>query len=1124
MNTHPQTTLPFDVCTIDLKGAQLVEASAGTGKTYSLALLYLRLLVETSISVRQILVLTFTNAAAAEMEYRIRAFLFAAHNYLKGGTEYLYEIVDRGDAIARILQRALQQSDFQTVELRVRDAIMLLDELQVMTIHAFCQQSLRDYAYEFGVLEDYSIVESEEQLVRKQLAAFWRREITRLPPEVFQLLLQRGFRVELLHQIVRLFHTGYRPRIGTQDTIVTELQSLIRREKTLLQRITTHVVQHPPYWKEFLQDLHAKNRNKGYLHEVLQQDMLELIPYALQQDLNNPSWLQSVIERGKQHAAESEWLPHWQEFASCREELYQSIERFANHLLVMLYEKYLPAIHAERERKQLLGFSDLIAFVHRKLVIQRDEELLAILRSKYKALIVDEFQDTDRWQYELLRAIFHSPQHRVFYIGDPKQNIYRWRGADLSTYKRARAEVDHVYTMSHNYRSSPRYLKALNRFYALQDNPFVDADIAYYPVQPGRDPAQFDQLCFNDSDGPAAPIVLCTPEQRFTLSDFAQGYVLRLLHSGSWRSSDGKVRPVQPGDIAVLVRTNDQAIQMKNALLQSGVPAVVRTEEYITRTVEALYLYRILKAFLHPQREVRAALMTELTPQFLSWDAVWDVVPHIELLSECRALWKERGVFSALQHFMHSYGVFDRLLSSGGADGESRYTRLIQLMEILHQLEYHHRWSDEKLVEWLAYAMKHPPAEALYEQRIESAENAVVVSTIHKAKGLEFPIVVLPAVRTPNKPYPTQWYTFTPHTTWSGEEQIPTVALKYRGDVYTAEEPLLQGDERRLLYVALTRAVHHCAVFVTAAQRPLFEEVLRQWPDTELLHTKALQPYTAPITTIKRQPLPFRGNTDPQWVVTSYSALDTEEGHTTRTSHWAQALADYDDFIFQQLPAGPHVGNFIHALLEEVDFQSDDLPPGLLRGLLHQYGLYGKIDPDYVELMLDHVRHAVLSTEEKAFSLRDVAMDHRLNELEFFFRFKRWPAKEIVQLIPEIRTEQYAHSGVIHGFVDMVLYHEGKYYIIDWKTNHLGNALEDYDGAALVRAMDAHNYRLQYYIYTMALVRYLRQRLPNFSYADHFGGVFYLFLRGMRRHRSTGVYYDRPSQSIIDQWEQLIEG
>ncbi len=1123
MKTHDKNTLPFDVCAIDLRGAQLVEASAGTGKTYSLALMYLRLLVETSISVRQILVLTFTNAAAAEMEYRIRTFLFAAQNYLKGGAEYLYEMVDRGDAIARILQQALQQSDFQTVELRVRDAIMLLDELQVMTIHAFCQQSLRDYAYEFGVLEDYTIMESEEQLVRKQLAAFWRKEITRLPPELFQLLLQRGFRIELLHQIVRLFHAGYRPRTGTQDAVIDELQSLIRREKTLLQHITAQVEQQPQYWRELLKGLSTK-RNKGYLYEVLQQEMYDLIPYALQQDVRNLHWLRSVIECGARDALQPKWLEHWYALATCKEALYHSVERLANHLLAVLYEQYLPEIHAERERKQLLGFSDLIAFVHRKLVAQRDEELLRLMRSKYKALIVDEFQDTDRWQYELLRAIFHSPHHRVFYIGDPKQNIYRWRGADLSTYKRARAEVDCVYTMSHNYRSSPRYLEALNRFYALQENPFVDEEIAYHPVEPGRDPAQFDQLCFKDSDAPVAPIVLFEPEQRSTLSDFVQGYVLRLLHSGYWHSSDGEVRPVQAGDIAVLVRTNDQAIQMKNALLQSGVPAVVRTEEYITRTVEALYLHRILRAFLHPQREVRAALMTELTPQFLSWDAVWDVVPHIELLSECRALWKERGVFSALQHFMHSYGVFDRLLSSGGADGESRYTRLIQLMEILHQLEYHHRWSDEKLVEWLAYAMKHPPAEALYEQRIESAENAVVVSTIHKAKGLEFPIVVLPAVRTTNKPYPSQWYTFMPHTAWTDEEQTPTVALKYRGEVYTMEEPLLKGDERRLLYVALTRAVHHCAVLVTAAQKPLFEEVLPRWSDTELFHAKALQPYTAPITAISRQPRPFRGNTDPQWVVTSYSALDTEEGHTTRAYHWAQAFTDYDDFIFQQLPAGPHVGNFIHALLEEVDFQSDDLPPGLLRRLLHQYGLYGKIEPDYVELMVDHVRHGVLSSEVGNFSLRDIGMDQRLNELEFYLRFKRWPGEAITQLVPEIRTEQYAHSGVIHGFVDMVLHHKGKYYIVDWKTNHLGNALKDYDGDALVRAMDAHNYRLQYYIYTMALVRYLRQRLPNFSYAEHFGGVFYLFLRGMRRHRSTGVYYDRPAQSIIEQWEQLIEG
>jgi len=628
MKTIKKTMQPFDVYTIDLKGTQLVEASAGTGKTYSLAMLYLRLLVETTISVRQILVLTFTNAAAAEMEYRIRACLFAAQNYLKQGSEYLYEMVERGEGVARILQRALARGSRQTVELRVRDAIMLLDELQVMTIHAFCHQSLRDFAYEFGVLEDYSIMESEEQYLHSQLAAFWRREITRLPPEIYHLLIQRGLHIQLLHQIVRLFHTGYQPHGSRQDGIVSELQELIRREKALLRQITTHVERHPKYWLKLFEELDAADRNrkrkKSYLYEVLQQQMYDLIPFALKQDVHRPEWIQSVIDLGMQIFPIPEWLGYFQELGSCREDLTHAVERLANHLLVVLYEEYFPQIHAERERKQLIGFSDLIAFVHHRLVTLGDEELLRLMRSKYKALIVDEFQDTDRWQYEVLRAIFHTPSHVVFYIGDPKQNIYRWRGADLSTYKRARAEVDHVYTMSHNYRSSPSYLEALNRFYALQANPFMDKEIAYHPVQPGRDSEQFDDLWMKDGKTPVPPIVLFEPQRRTTQIEFVVEYVLRLLHWGYWRSRDKRTRAVQPSDIAVLVRTNNQAIKMKNALLEYGIPAVVRTEEYITRSREALYLYRILRAFLHPQREVRAALMTELTPQYLSWDTVWD--------------------------------------------------------------------------------------------------------------------------------------------------------------------------------------------------------------------------------------------------------------------------------------------------------------------------------------------------------------------------------------------------------------------------------------------------------------------------------------------------------------------
>ncbi len=1120
MSQYP-TYHPFDPYNIPLQGLNLIEASAGTGKTYSITLLVLRLLLEKNIPIQEILMVTFTNAAAAELEIRIRDFVRKAYELSRDSSH-----LSLGNSEREILQifDKTGKSGEKSIRETLEEAMLFMDELKVMTIHGFCQKTLLDFALETGQLFDATINNDPSVFLEQVINNFWRKEVTTLPPEIISLLGEVRFNRQTLAKASVKMSEGFEPKAVPMpdfQEILPLVQQSLKEAELIKEFVDTH-------WEAYLLANSAISTGRASSAQAIKKNDPSLLIKAI----NNGVIKEDELDKMKVRKEIINYPPivHFIERLRANRRALQKVPMtLANALLRKFYVIALPEIEQYKSRNSILTFSDLIRKLYLALQEGKNKGLIRKLQWTYKAVFIDEFQDTDSWQYGIFKTVFHTaPAPLLFYIGDPKQLIYSWRGADLKMYKTAVGEITQRYTMDVNYRSSPNFIQAMNLYFPTgkhcstgeSNNPFCDDLIRYLPVRSGKD--DLPTLVLDNEELPG----LLFAEFNSDKTQAVVQKVLHLLHQGEFRHHEGPVRPVQPEDIAILTRSNREAQILKKRLSIVGVPSIIRDETKVFSTETAQYMYYILYGFLYPDAgDLRRALYTPLTPQYMDPYDLPDIQYHSRIFGACKESWVSQGIFAAIQHFMAAYDVRNTLLSHTNINGERHFTNLIQLAEILNATEHFRQLTPEKLLDWMAKSMEDPPLDTEYEQRIETDAAALTISTIHKSKGLQYNIVLLPIANEKR----AQNTKVKDIVTYEDIEAHPVVSFGYPDEAIEEEKQMAYyAENRRLYYVALTRAVFTAIVFDDGKNELLRAFQIPNNAPLNILRTIPLQehrypPYQAKAKPkIKRKPLPFTGDIRPNWITTSYSGLDTHV-------HKAQALppvdtyaTEYDKFIFDTLPKGPQIGNFLHYLLEYIAFDQSGQHPLIIRRASR---LFGQDQPELLKglpEMLEQVIEADIRIGNAHFRLRHIPFSQRMNELEFFFDFSQWPQKRLREIFDNIQTRNIPHPGIMHGFIDLLLEYDGKFYILDWKSNHLGHDLSGYEMAGLRRAMEDNNYTLQYHVYTLAAVRFLRTQIPNFDYDLHFGGVIYVFLRGVRAGQKTGVFTAKPTKENITLMDQFL--
>ncbi|HSB70477.1 MAG TPA: exodeoxyribonuclease V subunit beta [Candidatus Methylomirabilis sp.] len=1190
----PRPAAPFDVFAVPLDGTVRIEASAGTGKTHTLADLYLRLVAEGGRSVDQILVVTYTVAATGELRDRIRGRLAEARAHLTGQPT--------GDPVLRRLRERSEERG--AAARRLAEAVRSFDAAAVFTIHGFCQRVLTECAFESGQPFSSELLPDEHDLLQEVVDDFWRRTVPELSPLCIGYLVEKGVTPDALLKDIRphlgkpylvvappeeppegealeaAYMAAYR---GVRDRWAADregAQALLTDQAVLNAR--SYPAAKVPGWLEGMDDFLAPAEPHLQTFDALG----KLAASALAK----------ATKKGRQPPAHPVF-DVCETLAAAREAVEPVLEARRRRLVADCLAFAAGELTARKRQRQLHAYDDLLTELLRALDGPQGERLAGLIRERYSAALIDEFQDTDPVQYAIFRRVYGGHALPLVLVGDPKQAIYGFRGADIFTYLEARRGGRSEHPLDKNWRSDPPLIRAINTLWSGARHPFLFPEIGYRDVE-AADKEREPLVIQGDSHEPLRFWVLPASADGKVLGKGVAtevairatvGEIVRLLTLGAEGRARIGSRPLTGGDLAVLVRTNRQGRQVRDALLEVRVPSVQQVQDSVFASDEAEELTRILLAVAEPGREalVRSALVTDLLG--LTGDALealaaderaWE--RRLEAFHADHERWQERGFVRMMRELLRRDAVPRRLLTF--PDGERRLTNLLHLVELLQAEEDAEAAGMAGLIHWLA-DRRSAGSEAAEEAqlRLESDENLVKIATVHKSKGLEYRIVFCPFLwdgRLASAEAETLRY------------HDPTANHRPTLDLGSARQEEARAQARReelaeslrLTYVALTRAKHRCyAVWghvrdgataplayllhqppdlgddpmdaVEAHMGTLGDEEIRADLDSltqvsggtigvRPIPEEAPGIYRAPATTPESlHARVFTGSLAVPWRIASFSALAREAEAATE---WMD-----DDLAapappvtppgaaldISRFPRGARPGQCLHALLERVDFtEARSAREPLVRETLAAHG-FDLVWTPVVAGMLERVLDSPLDPGGVPLRLRDIGKGDRLDELEFHYPVARVTDTGLKRLLREhgygagtrIRDEVERLTfkpieGYMRGFMDLVFRREGRFYLLDYKSNWLGEDPEAYRADRLSTVMAQEAYYLQSLIYLVALHRYLGHRIPGYAYEQHLGGIYYLFLRGMDPGRGpdAGVYRDRPGEVLIHSLDRYL--
>ncbi|NTU68969.1 MAG: exodeoxyribonuclease V subunit beta [Chlorobiaceae bacterium] len=1189
----------LDHATVPLDGMHLIEASAGTGKTWAIAALYLRMLLEKELSPEQILVVTYTEAATQELRARIRGRIREALDVMQGA--------ESSDPFLEGLRRRVAEAGMvETAASRFDAALAAFDTASIFTIHGFCLRALQDNAFESGSLYDTELIADQKPLLREVADDFWRRRFFRDESPLLGYAMQQGCSPDAFMKLLRELQASPWTEVvpSFTDAEVSAIESACRAAYDEACRI----------WMEERQvivGLLRTDKGLSRSEDGYRSDRIDAILERMEAFVSggNPFDLFSgfglLTVSGIRNGTKSSGVsPDHPLFHAC-EQLKAAVDDRITALkaeLVAFGRERMP----ERKREgNVRFFDDLLEALWRVLAEDAGGTGLAgRLRLRYRAALIDEFQDTDPVQYAIFRKIYAGTGAPLFLIGDPKQAIYSFRGADIFAYLNASSEIgdDGRHTLVSNWRSDPALLRAFNLLFDDARRPFVFEGIDYHPLVPGKvGDATVDppgdcgplELCFMDPGTEDGNLNSGSAEQ-FATAACAAG-VEALLKGG-----DGTTA----GDVAVIVRTHRQARTIQDALNARGIASVMRSEESVFASRQAAEVSTLVAALADPGREplVRSALATDIMglssneiDRLNSDESAW--VSRLQQFREYHRLWLEEGFMVMVRELMTREAVRQRLLDSPGNEGARILTNLLHCFELLHRAAHEGNLGVEGLVSWFGERVAAGEPGEEYQIRLESDEPAVRIVTVHVSKGLEYPVVFCPflygGLRTGDG--------IIRYHDDNGRLVKDFGSNRIAGHRKSAGREEL-AENLRLLYVALTRAKHRCVFFtgrVVDGRRkgtaPLLSpaawllhvpEAAKRSQDTVDVASRALDALSAvemaqglrelaegsagaigyrrllpedleleasgPVTAPSRLPSgyacrSFRGEIDTEWRVASFTSFsrnrkeapelpDRDEPETTSVPPIVRTDDVLSIFTFDR---GARAGILMHSLFEKLDFPSASVSgiDALVGRELDRQGYDRKWLP-CLSGMVQEVISASISSPSGAFRLRDLQPGSWSTELEFHIPLKRITSPALAALLArhgaapdgsdlfrlaeslDFRTAK----GVLMGFMDMVFEADGRFWLIDWKSNHLGYSAEAYRGEALRNSMDEHLYTLQYLLYTVALDRYLAIRVPGYSYSSHFGGVVYVFLRGVQAGagEATGLFRDLPDEALVRELGSIL--
>ncbi|MBR0458060.1 MAG: UvrD-helicase domain-containing protein [Victivallales bacterium] len=1201
-----------DAYTVPLTGKHLMEASAGTGKTYNIVTLFLRMVLA-GIPLRKILVVTFTEAATAELVNRVRKGLVAMTHALEGTGQVpeqcapfldpsqWKDIFDKnkyptgyGWAPNEIPE---ENAGKKRLKQRIRQALADFDQAAISTIHGFCRSILNENIFESGVRFGLAIQPNFNDLLYAITADYYRQQ----------------------------FYTVNSSFLRWLDFKQTPSSIISQKELMRLLEMPEENIQ----W-ETIPSLDWNALKEYYLNhkDILETPELEKSETAIQ------TWCDfEAFWGGNKHD-----LPvATKDITAFQEEVKKRKNEIQAQILVKLKQDALKKIREEFNRQKqergLISFDELLTRVwdvlREEALREGERPLTERIREQYVAVLVDEFQDTDDVQYSIFEWLFagnlHEPGQkskattakldRIFFmIGDPKQAIYSFRGGDLYTYQNAAEGVQRL-TLQTNFRSSQTYIQEMNKYLENIMSHFYGENPPRWEsiVSPENNPhrlldshgQEFTQnLLTHNTDGQEKPLECLTRE------------ILSVLHAGlRHQEKEGEeAKPLQPGDIAVLVDTNSQGKEVTEALSNAGIPCQWFGTTSIFSTPEASILLQCMQCLQNLGK--RGNVLTLLSTPIFGYQAgdLYTLnetsLPQVmTALHTVSLLWQKKSFLTAFEQLLYTSreNLENGLLGNNGEEtfaskilagpnGEHVLAHFLQLTESLNAVALERHLGQQGLTDCLKKkidANKDPSdknknnteqttvensdnedAEERDCIRLSSEKSAVQVMTAHKSKGLQFPIVF--AYNLLQRSFKTGpggiFHQGGKRKIYQGK--LPSIPSEQ--DLPEQKQVIKEGyDEMlRLFYVIVTRAQYLCRFIDTKKKQ---EKESTQKTTFELLSKNQTSPfpYLQNLTFEETQEEPsFHGHAfagealdasdvhpAPGWSTISFSSLSPihrEYLPPEETDNQEKSILNDDESenegasedteedspqiapIFQ-MAAGTAAGSCWHSLFEHLDFQWVTHPEVRRDGLTFHEWLCQQLASQFrgtpekklaqQQACCDAIEGILCHQLPIGFALKDILPEKRATELRFTFHLKNgflagnldpalndltpdeqsWLPKFLKLWkdgldFPDNWSRAYRASQEhnLTGSIDLLFEHNGKTYVLDWKTNSLKNDFQNFLPERLPFAMRSSYYPFQYLLYTVAWMRFFDSLHPGHvwteeEYLQRFGGCLYVFCRGVSR-------------------------
>ncbi|BAC24412.1 recB [Wigglesworthia glossinidia endosymbiont of Glossina brevipalpis] len=1142
-----------------IKGTCLIEASAGTGKTYSIIIFYLRLLLGLNIksfphglSVKEILLVTYTEFAKNQLKERIRKGIIHLKSACinKDETHPLFkEIKNVKKSLIKLIY-----------------AEHNIDEASIFTIHGFCHKMLSANLIESKFFLDKNTIEDESYLYNQISKNFWEKYCSKLPILISKIIFSYWKDSDFLLKDTLPFIKGEKPTILSS---VNKKQSI----KNFYYSKIIYINKIKRIWKKLIIKMLLKivsnlmNANK-------KEKILKYINIIDAWSNNKTENFDVPIEIKK---IKNLLKNHYKNYKNILQNIFfnkvDESYKFYKKLKELIFQKSIIKMReykkTEKKNQEKLDFDDLIILFKTELF--KFNKLSKIIRNIYPVAIIDEFQDTDLIQYKIFFKIYYKKKMcSLILIGDPKQAIYGFRGADIFTYIKIKNKIKNIYSLQTNWRSSVRMVNAVNFLFSRIKNPFIYKNINFDKALSIKKNNNLNFFIENKLQ--SAIEFVMYPKNNIGLHNYqkymAEQYAIKIyniINSSDYKKTylENKYshKNVIISDITILVRNRTEANFMKIACDKLSIPNIYLSDNSsVFHTLEAKDIIQILNAILFPENEniVRCALLTKMFGltnveiQKLNYNKKIFKKIILEFILY-RDLWDKFGIMQMMNYILDNKNYFT--MFNKFKKDIKYFSNIIHIVEILHETSKKIK-NKHELLKWLYYQITFNDVQnENHKIRVFDEDKAVKIMTIFKSKGLQFPIVFLPFLSS---------FRTKKHVLFHSKKKYKLILdLKSTLKNRKLSDKERLSEDIRLFYVAITRAIYHCSIGICSlsignqtksvmshTHRTSIGYIIQKRKKSDW---NTLKKYLENISFYSKGNISvnLKKNLCKKILKTNFSFFNIKKNIISNKKedyffksisfsyikknnfnklnyiyeHEKENKEKIYDFNTSFLPKGKIFGKFIHKIFEKLNF-TKNIDKNIIKENLVKYEFDLSLTNDLAEWIKNIIKKPL---NEDFLSLSRIKQKNKLTELKFYLsinsKIKEKEFNFLIKKYDPISSKCFCLkninniNGILTGSVDLVFLWKKKYYFLDYKSNWLGENSSFYNKKNMTLEMIKHRYDIQYQIYSVAIHRYLKYKIKKYDYNKHFGGIYYLFVRGINnlcRKTKNGIYFIKPNYSLIN--------